>query len=198
MTAARDGLDLGTNGVRWLADITASGKNPLLGTPYSMSRILGGMQFSHSFTSSNGNANGSTDGSSDIEAEGCPTFPKLCPNLTPDQGFFNVMQDSYFVGTAMGPLFGASNSVNDGPTGWVHKNAPMNFLEIYASGLAGCMMQQITGIPASPANPVAVPPDVSTCIVQPFSSKWLSVLTTQAEMDLASLSQLLIAEPPLP
>jgi hypothetical protein len=45
MTAARDGLDLGTNGVRWLADITASGKNPLLGTPYSMSRILGGMQF---------------------------------------------------------------------------------------------------------------------------------------------------------
>jgi hypothetical protein len=50
MTAARDSLDLGTNAVKWLADVTASGKNPLLGTPYSMSRILGGMQFSHSFT----------------------------------------------------------------------------------------------------------------------------------------------------
>jgi hypothetical protein len=202
MTAARDSDDLGTNGVKWLAAVTASGKNPLLGTPYSMSRILGGMQFSHSFTSSNGNANGSTDGSTDIEAEGCPTFPTtLCPNLTPAQGFFNVMQDSYLVGTAVGPLFGASNSVNDGPSGWVYKNAPMNFLEIYdndviyASGLAGCTMQQITGSPASPANEVAIPPDVSACIVQPFSSTWLSVLTTQAELDLASLSQLLIAEP---
>jgi len=69
---------------------------------------------------------------------------------------------------------------------------------IYASGLAGCTMQQITGSPASPANLVAIPPDVSACIVRPFSSTWLSVLTTQAEMDLASLSQLLIAEPPLP
>jgi hypothetical protein len=203
MTAARDGLDLGTNAVKWLADVTAAGKNPLLGTPYSMSRILGGMQFSHSFTSSNGNADGSTDGSSDIEAEGCPTFPTLCPNLTPAQGFFNVMQDSYLVGTAVGPLFGASNSVDDGPTGWVYKNAPMNFLEIYdndviyASGLAGCTMQQITGSPASPANLVAIPPDVSACIVQPFSSTWLSVLTTQVELDLASLGQLRIAEPPL-
>ena len=203
MTAARDSADLGTNAVKWLAEVTASGKNPLQGTPYSMSRILGGMQFSHSFTASNGKANGSTDGSSDIEAEGCPTFPTLCPNLTPAQGFFNVMQDSYLVGTALGPLFGASNSVNDGPTGWVYKNAPMNFLEIYdndviyASGLAGCKMKQITGSPASPANLVAIPPDVSACIVQPFSSTWLSVLTTQAELDLASLGQLFIAEPPL-
>jgi hypothetical protein len=203
MTAARDSADLGTNGVKWLAAVTASGKNPLLGTPYSMSRILGGMQFSHSFSSLLGNANGSTGSSSDLEAEGCPTFPTLCPNLTPAQGFFNVMQDSYFVGTAVGPLFGASNSVNDGPTGWVYKDAPMNFLEIYdndviyASGLEGCSMQKITGSPASPANLVAVPPDISSCIVQPFSSTWLSVLTTQAELDLASLSQLLIAEQPL-
>jgi hypothetical protein len=79
----------------------------------------------------------------------------------------------------------------------------MNFLEIYdndviyASGLEGCSMQKITGSPASPANLVAVPPDISSCIVQPFSSTWLSVLTTQAELDLASLSQLLIAEQPL-
>jgi hypothetical protein len=201
MTAARDSFDLGTNAVRWLAEVTASGRNPLQGTPYSMSRILGGMQFSHSFTADTGQSNGATDGSTDIEAEGCPTFPTtLCPNLTPAQGFFNVMQDSYLVGTAVGPLFGASNSVTYG--NWVYKNAPMNFLEIYdgdviyASGLAGCTMQQITGSPASPANLVAIPPDVSACIVQPFSSTWLSVLTTQAELDLASLSQLLIAEPP--
>ncbi|MGA3202826.1 MAG: hypothetical protein ABSF12_10060 [Bryobacteraceae bacterium] len=203
MTAARDGLDLGTNAVKWLADVTASGNNPLPGTPYSMSRIYGGVQFSHSFSSSALNPNGNTDGYGDMEAEGCPTFPTtICPNLTPAQGFFNVMQDSYLVGTHAGPLFGASNSVTYG--NWVYKNAPMNFLQIYdndviyASGLTGCSMQQMTGTPASPANPVAVPPDVSTCIVAPFSSTWLSVLTTQAEMDLASLSLFLIAEPPLP
>jgi hypothetical protein len=202
MTAARDGKDLGTNGVKWLASVTASGKNPLQGTPYSMSRMLGGIQFSHSFSSSGMNANGSTDGSTDLEAEGCPTFPAtLCPNLTPAQGFFNVMQDSFLAGTATGPLFGASNSVTYG--NWSYKNAPMNFLEvyntdiIYASGLAGCSMQQIAGSPASPANPVAIPPDVSACIELPSNPTFLNVLATQAEMDLASLSLFLIAEPPL-
>jgi hypothetical protein len=128
MTASRDGLDLGTNGIKWLAAVTASGMNPLPGTADRMSRILGGMQFSHGFTSTA--VSGSTPGETDIQAEGCPTYLNpLCPGLRPDQGFYNVMQDSYLVGTTAGPLFGGSPRINYG--NWIYKDAPMNFLEIY-------------------------------------------------------------------
>ena len=197
MTAARDGLDLGTNGIKWLAAVTSSGKNPLPGTTYNMSRILPGMQFSHSFTSTKVKPGSSAD---DVEAEGCPTYPGvLCPGLTADQGYLNVMKDSYFVGTSIGPLFGASANVTYGD--WMYKNAPMNFLEIYdgdviwASGLGDCTMLQITG---SPANNIA--PAVGTCVVLPSNSlsAWTSVVKTQAELYLTSLSLLLTAEGPVP
>jgi len=187
MTAARDGLDLGTNGVKWLAEVTAAGTNPLPGTEYTMSRILGGVQFSHSFSSSKVNANGSTDDETDIQAEGCPTFPAtLCTGLTPSQGYYNVMQLSYLPGTSAGPLFGAPRKVTYG--NWVYKNAPMNFLEIYdvdviyASGLAGCTMLQIAG---SPSNGIA--PDVSSCSVGLFSSTFWDVLVTEMALGLTNI-----------
>ncbi|MGA2562789.1 MAG: hypothetical protein ABSF96_04430 [Steroidobacteraceae bacterium] len=71
---------------------------------------------------------------------------------------------------------------------FAYSNAPMNFLQIYdndviyASGLSGCTMLEITG---SPAN--NVPP---TCIASPTPD----VVTTQTELDLASQKLLSIAE----
>ena len=184
MTAARDGFDLGTNGVKWLAATSAAGTAPLPGTPYRMSRILGGLQFSHTLSIA-----------ADLQAEGCPTYPTTCPNLTPAGGLFNVMQQSFFVGTVAGPLFGASTGVTYGK--WVYRNAPMNFVEIYdtdiiyASGLSQCELVEIAGNPG-----FNVKPDVSTCVLTPPSGGFGSVLLTQAELDLASLGLSLTDEGP--
>lgn len=93
MTAARDGGDLGTNGIKWLAAATAGGRAPLPGAPYCMSRILGGLQFSHSFSDSDS-----------LQSEGCPDYspidqmPADCTTLTPAQGLENVLSLSYFPG----------------------------------------------------------------------------------------------------
>lgn len=193
MTAARDSFDLGTNGVKWLAAETAAGTAPLQDTPYHMSRILAGMQFSHSFSSSD-----------DIQSEGCPTGPTNtnptpCPNLTPAQGLENVLRLSYFLGTVGGPLFGAPTSVTYG--GWVYRDAPMNFLEVYnydvlyASGLSNCATLNITGRPASPGYP-AMAPDVTACSAEPPLGGFGSVLITQAELDLTSLALWLTEEGP--
>ena len=141
MTAARDSFDLGTNGVKWLAADTSAGLTPLPDTPYRMSRMLGGLQFSQDFSPAD-----------TLQAEGCPTFPTLCGTaanpFTPVQGLINVLQLSYFPGTFVGPLFGAPASVTYGK--WIYKNAPMNYMEIYdtdilySSGLSNCSMLLIT------------------------------------------------------
>jgi hypothetical protein len=91
MTAARDGIDLGTNGIKWLTATTARGRAPQPGTPFPMSRMLGGLQFSHTFSNP-----------SDILAEGCPDYgpgnltPPTCNNLTPGEGLQNVLSISFF------------------------------------------------------------------------------------------------------
>lgn len=193
MTASRDSADLGTNGVKWLAFDTAGGMTPLQGTPYRMSRILAGMQFSHVLSTSG-----------DLQSEGCPTNPTAknptpCPNLTPAEGYFNVMQQSYLTGTDAGLLFGAPTGVTYG--NWSYKNAPMNFLEIYdvdvlyASGLSNCSTLNITGRPASPGYP-AMSPDVSACAATTPLGGFGSVLITQAELDLTSLAIWLTEEGP--
>jgi hypothetical protein len=191
MTAARDGYDLGTNGIRWLAADTAAGLMPLQGTPYRMSRMLGGVQFSHDFSPPD-----------TLQSEGCPTFPMTtCGTtanpFTPAQGLGNVLQLSYFPGTAVGPIFGAPASVNYGK--WAYKDAPVNFLEIYdtdilySSGLSNCSMLLITG---SPLNNML--PDLRSCPATPPLGGFASVLTSQVELDLANLGILLIAEPAEP
>ena len=189
MTAARDGTDLGTNAIKWLAVTTAGGWAPLTGTAYHMSRMLGGIQFAHTFS-----------GASSVQAEGCTTYPSQLCNVTPEQGLENVLQVSYFVGTPAGPLFGASPNVNLG--NFRYSFAPMNFLEIYdddvlyASGLSNCAMADITGNPASPGSP-AVAPDLNTCEALPPSALYQSAWKTQEELDLTGLSLLFIAEPAL-
>lgn len=190
MTAARDGTDLGTNAVKWLSATTAAGLTALPGTPYLMSRMLAGMQFSHTFTKA-----------ADVVPEGCPDYnavtnptPADCSGLTPAEGLENVLQLSYFTGTLAGPLFGASTSVTY--AGWVYRDAPMNFVEIYnddvlyAAGLSQCSMLEIAGNPEG-----GIPPDVSACSLIPPLGGFASVLISQAELDLASLGLLFTAEP---
>lgn len=196
MTAARDSVDLGTNAVKWLSATTAAGTAPLPGTSLHMSRMIGGMQFSHSFSDDKPDAR--LNDNTDVQAEGCPTYPKpLClgpPPLTPSEGFDNVMQLSYFPGTAAGPSWGASSNVTY--ANWVYTNAPMNFLEIYngdiiyAMGLSQCQLADITGSPST-----GTPPNVSTCIVTPSNPIYSDVQATQQELNLASQSQLSITEP---
>jgi hypothetical protein len=109
-------------------------------------------------------------------------------------GLSNVLQLSYFLGTAAGPSWGASTSVTYG--NWVYSNAPMNFLEIYnddityAMGLGPCKMVDITGSPSTGA-----PPDTSTCSITPSDPTYSDVQATQEELNHASQSQLSIAEP---
>jgi hypothetical protein len=191
MTAARDSFDLGTNGVRWLPANTAAGVAPLPGTPHRMSRMLGGLQFSHTFSPAD-----------TLQSEGCPTFPMpTCGTtanpFTPAQGLGNVLQLSYFPGTLVGPLFGTPTSVAYG--NWVYKDAPMNFLEVYdtdivyTSGLSNCSMILITG---SPVN--NVPPDLRACLAIPPLGGFGSVLLSEIELNLANQAILFIAESPKP
>ena len=196
MTAARDGIDLGTNGIKWLTATTARGRAPLPGTPFPMSRMLGGLQFSHTFSNR-----------SDILAEGCPDYgpgnltPPTCNNLTPGEGLQNVLSISFFPGTPVAPLFCpyttdsgtygcGSTTFDDSNVGgnFDYSDAPMNFLEIYdndvlyASGLRNCNMLEITG------NPVDHVP--STCV----PSITADVAATQTELNFASEKLLSIAE----
>jgi hypothetical protein len=197
MTAARDGIDLGTNGFKWLAAITASGRAPLPGTPFRMSRMLGGVQFAQIFSDPK-----------DILPEGCPDYgpfhpsPPSCNGLTPGEGLENVLSISFFPGTSVGPFFCpyttdsgmfvcAPTTIDDtgGAEGnFVYSNAPVNFLEIYqtdiiyASGMSNCNMLQIAGNPDEHVPPTCVPAITS------------DVALTQTELNIASQKLLSIAE----
>ena len=191
MTAARNGFDLGTNGVKWLAADTAAGSTPLQGTPYRMSRMLGGIQFSKAFSLAD-----------TLQSEGCPTYPAACGTatnpFTPAQGLEDVLQLSYFPGTIVGPIFGAATSVV-AYGNWTYKNAPFNFLEVYdtdilySSGLSNCSMLEITG---SPLN--NMPPDLRSCLAIPPLGGFGSVLLSEVELNLANQGILFIAEPSKP
>jgi hypothetical protein len=157
--------------------------------------MIGGMQFSHSFTYIKPDPRFADN--TDLQAEGCPSYPKplcLSPPLTPSVGLTNVLQLSYFPGTAAGPSWGASTNVTF--ANWIYTNAPMNFLEIYdedfkyAMGLGPCKLVDITGSPST-----GTPPDTSTCMVTPSDPTYSDVQATQEELNHASQSQLSISEP---
>jgi hypothetical protein len=184
MTASRAGaVDLGENGVKWLAWSTEAGKTPLPGTKYDMSQIMGGIQFATAFSPA-----------ANLQLEGCPTYPTVCAGLTPSAGLRYVMELSYFDGTDGGPVWGSSVEVSHG--NFQYYNAPMNYLEVYdtdivyASGLTGCSFEAIAGNPAK-----SIPPDVTACEVQPTSPTFGDVQTTQEELQLSNDILLAIAEP---
>lgn len=186
LTASKDSFDLATNGIKWLALTTSGGSTPLWESPYRMSRILAGFQFGKAVSQA-----------AYTQLEGCPTYPQECVSLTPEQGLENVFQDSLFVGTPAGSVWDASppmwddassspNCVNYGK--FQYCGAPVNFVQIYdsdvlyASGLSGCNMLEITGNPTKK--------DAPTCV----ASLTQDVMAMQSELDRASQSLLSIAE----
>jgi hypothetical protein len=103
------GGDLDSYSVKWLAQSSASGFAPLPGTTNVISRVLGGLQFTTSF-------------SGDPLDEGCNDSDN-CTNgaPSPEQAFYNVMQ-VYFDGTAAGGVYNVTNG-----------NLRLNYLQIYSS-----------------------------------------------------------------
>jgi len=195
MTASRDGADLGANAVKWLAATTGTVTPGLPIIPKYLRRVLGGLQFSTAFSVT------TLDkrlGNSDIQVEGCPTYPLLCtlpPLLTPASALENVLQLSFFPGTAVAPDYLESATVNYG--NWEYTNAPMNFVQIYdtdflyAKRLSGCLLlEDITGNPAT-----GTPPDIRDCRATSGSSLAEDAQTTQDELTLADEQLLSIAEP---
>jgi hypothetical protein len=198
---ATNSFDLGQNGVKWLAAASASGTAPLPGTPFRMSRELGGLQFVTGVTAK-------------PVDEGCPNPPLTtfdCSTLSINnvsEGFNFVMALSYFPGTPAATqytLSGACSGLSECYAGdtaipansynnFHYGNAPMNMLEdydgdiIYAMGLGNCKFGDITGNPSA-----GILPNVSGCI-QPT----LDTENFQAELAQANAAILSISEGPSP
>lgn len=193
LTASRDSTDLGINAVKWLAATTGT-VTPGFPIISYLHRVLGGLQFGTSFSNTTFNKR---LGAPDIQVEGCPYYPVLCtlpPFLTPASALKNVLQLSFFTGTAIAPDYGKSATVDYG--NWEYADAPMNFLQIYdtdflyAKGLSGCLLVDITGNPAT-----GTPPDRSICQATAGSLEAEDERKTQDELTLANEQLLSIAEP---
>ena len=105
------GRTLGSYGVKWLAETSASGNTILPGATNSLSRVLGGLQFVGGF-------------STDTVGEGC-NEPGGCPtnySISPEQAFYNVME-VFFDGTSVGGAYGTNDS---------YGTLPLNYLQIYS------------------------------------------------------------------
>jgi hypothetical protein len=193
LTASQDSMDLGINGVKWLAATTGT-VTPGLPIIYKyLRRVLGGLQFGTSFSNTTFNKR---LGNPDFQVEGCPSYPVLCPSppLTPASALGNVLQWSFFPGTAVAPDYLQSATVDYGK--WEYADAPMNFVQIYdtdflyAKGLSGCQLWEITGDPA-----IDTTPGVSACQATPGSPLAEDAKVTEDELKLANERLLSIAEP---
>ena len=196
-------IDMGNHGIRWLAATTSSGQASLPGTPFRMSRILGGAQFDHVFSGTH----------NQIEQEGCPHLSGDCIGaggapFSPSEGLqkcagasaiFRVQRWRHRSGAFTDPVTNGCASATVDYANWMYSNAPMNYLQVYdkdilyASGLSQCSVVAYTGRPASPGVN-AMPPDVTACaaLSPPDASD------AQSELNVASLKLLTIAEPNLP
>jgi hypothetical protein len=105
------GRTLGSYGIKWLAETTASGNTMLPGATNFLSRVLGGLQFVGGFSTD-------TLGEGCNELGGCPTnYP-----MSPEQAFYNVME-VFFDGTSVGGAYGTKDSFG---------TLPLNYLQIYS------------------------------------------------------------------
>jgi len=105
------GRTLGSYGIKWLAETSASGNTILPGATNSLSRVLGGLQFVGGFSTD-------TVGEGCNDPEGCPTND----SISPEQALYNVMQ-VFFDGTTVGGAYGAKDS---------YGTLPLNYLQIYS------------------------------------------------------------------
>lgn len=102
--------DLGSHGIKWLAQATAGGPTPLAGTSNVVSRLIGGLQVG--------------DGAvitQNPDTVGCPRLGGGCSNIFAEQAIYNVMA-SYFDGTLVGTNYGSDSTGG---------SAPLNYLQIY-------------------------------------------------------------------
>jgi hypothetical protein len=115
------GGDLGSWGVRWLAETSAKGITWLPGSFNFVSKVFGGFQSGGDIT---GNA-------MDTQEQGC-TLPgsQVCSNLTNEQAIYNFMQN-FFDGTILGSVYGPGNADDPGGPGIVPGMAPLNYLQLY-------------------------------------------------------------------
>jgi hypothetical protein len=104
------GGDLGSYGIKWLAQSTSTGSAPLPGTSNVVSRVLGGLQLNSSVT-----ANPRSEGCN--QPGGCPTNNPI----SPEQAIYNVLR-VYFDGTTPGGSYGSISS-----------NLPLNYLQIFSA-----------------------------------------------------------------
>jgi hypothetical protein len=104
------GGDLGSFGIKWLAQSSASGNAPLPGTSNVVSRVLGGLQTGGTITPN-------------AQTEGCNQLGGDCTNyISPEQAIYNVLT-TYFDGTPAGSYYG--------PSPILSSNRPLNYLQIY-------------------------------------------------------------------
>lgn len=104
------GGDLGSFGVKWLAQSTATGSAPLPGTSNVVSQVLSGLQLDSAIA-----ANPQSEGCN--QPGGCPTNAPI----SPQQAIYNVLQVC-FDGTPLGGSYFVNSS-----------NLPVNYLQIYAA-----------------------------------------------------------------
>jgi hypothetical protein len=107
--------NLGSSGIKYLAQYSASGSNVLPGGTNVVSRVLGGLQFDTSVVSNPWRESCNV-------MNGCPTNE---PGPSPEQGFYNVFQ-VYFDGTPFGASYG---------TNTVSGNIPLNYMQIYSTDI---------------------------------------------------------------
>jgi len=112
------GGNLGTFGIKWLAETTSNGFAQLPGTSTIVSRVLGGLQFNNSFS-----RNAQTLGCN--QTNGCPTNgPMAGPVISPEQAFYNVLR-VYFDGTKFGDTYGGTSG-----------HMALNYIQVWASDIS--------------------------------------------------------------
>jgi hypothetical protein len=116
------GGDLGSWGIRWLAQTSENGITVLPGSFAFVSKVFGGFQ-------STGDITGSP---ADAQAEGCtlPGNGQCDVNFSYEQALYNYMQ-SFFDGTKLGTLYGPGNADDPGGPGIVPGMVPLNYLQLY-------------------------------------------------------------------
>ena len=189
--SARDTqMDLGPNGIKWLAVTTEAGTAPLPGTDGAMSPVIGGLQMGKSFSSQKAVGKDSTI----MQLEGCPNYPKPdCPTLTPSEGFNYVLTNSFFKGTPAAGTYGDSETVD--VDNFNYTNAHMNFLQIYsddilyADSLGNCNLFELTGSPD-----FGLPPSTGDCKLKPKNKFFNDAPIAESELEAASVNLLDMAE----
>jgi hypothetical protein len=168
---ASGGTVLSDLSVKWLAQATrAPGLSVLSGSTAVVSRMLGGLQFAGSFSTS----------------------------ASPEQTLYSVLQN-YFDGTSMGSFFGDSSTPKNGSQPVVNApiNYLQVWDDdiIYAAGLSGCGWKALTSKPGTNGDPPGCTPKKTPTL--PIPTPFGTNLTAQYLLTRANLSILTFTAEPV-